>query len=169
MELLKLSKFKLQLRSLINEARDLQDKEFAANEQLRSLTQKLKQSEEDHGRKLQELQLELAGSNEQKQKLERQVSYLQNDYAMLENKHNELKETLQSLLQSRESFLNSYEESTCEMRRAIEARDKKLSVLSEKLHSYILLFESIENEALSVKQLVDNVHCLVSEKEEVGK
>lgn len=38
-----------------------------------------------------------------------QVSYLQNDYGLLENKQNELKTTIQNLLQSRESFLNAYQ------------------------------------------------------------
>ena len=36
-------------------------------------TQKQKQTEEEYGRKLQELQAELASSNEQRQKLERKV------------------------------------------------------------------------------------------------
>ena len=36
-------------------------------------TQKQKQTEEEYGRKLQELQAELACSNEQRQKLERKV------------------------------------------------------------------------------------------------
>ena len=35
------------------------------------------------------------------------------------------------------------QESTCEMKRAIEARDRKLSVLNEKLNSHLSLFDSI--------------------------
>lgn len=38
-----------------------------------------------------------------------QVNYLQNDNALLENKQKELKGTIQSLVQSRESFINAYE------------------------------------------------------------
>lgn len=38
-----------------------------------------------------------------------QVSYLQNDNNLLENKQKELKGTIQSLLQSREIFINAYE------------------------------------------------------------
>lgn len=38
-----------------------------------------------------------------------QLSYLQNENAMLENKQRELNETIQSLLQSRENFISVYE------------------------------------------------------------
>ncbi|KAF3948691.1 hypothetical protein ACB098_03G159700 [Castanea mollissima] len=167
MELLKLSKFKLQLQTLITEFRELKERERSATEQLRLLNQKQKQTEEEYGRKLQELQAELASSNELRQKLERKVSYLQNDNALLENKQKELKGTIQSLLQSKESFVNAYEESTCEMKRSIETRDRKLTVLSDKIHSHLLLFDSIEKEAFSIKHVVNDVQCLLNEKEEV--
>uniref|UniRef100_A0A7N2LC13 Uncharacterized protein n=1 Tax=Quercus lobata TaxID=97700 RepID=A0A7N2LC13_QUELO len=208
MELLKLSKFKLQLQTLITEFRELKERERSATEQLRLLNQKQKQTEEEYGRKLQELQAELASSNEQRQKLERKVSYLQNDNALLENKQKELKGTIQCLLQSKESFVNAYEEeegstghgkapsmvtrysllgesarqvdkesacqfdglfteSTCEMKRSIETRDRKLTVLSEKINSHLLLFDSIEKEAFSIKHVVNDVQCLLNEKEEV--
>ncbi|KAL4639279.1 hypothetical protein ACB092_03G205900 [Castanea dentata] len=167
MELLKLSKFKLQLQTLITEFRELKERERSATEQLRLLNQKQKQTEEECGRKLQELQAELASSNELRQKLERKVSYLQNDNALLENKQKELKGTIQSLLQSKESFVNAYEESTCEMKRSIETRDRKLTVLSDKIHSHLLLFDSIEKEAFSIKHVVNDVQCLLNEKEEV--
>lgn len=66
-------------------------------------------------------------------------------------------------------IIDVYEqESTCEMKRSIEARDRKLSVLSEKLNSHLSLFDSIEKEAFSIKQVLDNVQLLVLEKEEVG-
>ncbi|XP_031277663.1 227 kDa spindle- and centromere-associated protein [Pistacia vera] len=167
MELLKLSKFKLQLQALITEARHLRERERLATEQIQVLVQKQKQTEEEYSRKLQELQAELTSSNESRQKLDRQVSFLQNDNALLENKQKELKETINRLLQSRESFLNAYEESTCDMKRSIETRDRKLSVLYEKINSHLTLFDSIEKEAFSIKQLVDNAERLVSEKEEV--
>lgn len=61
------------------------------------------------------------------------------------------------------------QESTCEMKRSIETRDRKLTVLSEKIKSHLLLFDSIVKEAFCIKQVVDDVQCLVSEKEEVGK
>lgn len=54
------------------------------------------------------------------------------------------------------------------MNRSIETRDRKLKIFSEKLKSHLLLFDSIEKEALSVKQVVDNVRHVVNEKEEVG-
>ncbi|GAV87088.1 hypothetical protein CFOL_v3_30514 [Cephalotus follicularis] len=168
MELLKLSKFKLQLHSLISEARDLRERERAATEHLHNLIEKQKQTEEEQRKKFQELQAELAASNELRQKLERKLNYLQNDNGLLENNQKELKGTIQSLLQSRESFINAYQESTCEMKRAIEMRDRKLTILSEKINSHLSLFDSIEREAFSVKRVVDNVQCLVKEKEEVG-
>ncbi|XP_065637428.1 uncharacterized protein LOC112012079 [Quercus suber] len=156
-----------QLQTLIAEFRELKERERSATEQLRLLNQKQKQTEEEYGRKLQEWQAELASSNEQRQKLERKVSYLQNDNAFLENKQKELKGTIQSLLQSKESFVNAYEESTCEMKRSIETRDRKLAVLSEKINSHLLLFDSIEKEAFSIKHVVNDVQCLLNEKEEV--
>ncbi|KDP21259.1 hypothetical protein JCGZ_21730 [Jatropha curcas] len=109
MELLKLSKFKLQLQALTTELRDLREREHSATEQCRILIQKQKQTEEEYGRKLQELQTELASSNELHQKLERKVNYLQNDNALLENRQKELQGTIQTLLQSRENFVNAYE------------------------------------------------------------
>ncbi|KAK2636316.1 hypothetical protein Ddye_031108 [Dipteronia dyeriana] len=167
MELLKLSKFKLQLQALITEARHLKERERSAAEQIHLLVQKQKQTEEEYSRKLQELQAELASSNELRQKLERKVSYLQNDYALLENKQKELKETIHRLLQARENFVNAYEESTCDMKHSIETRDRKLTVLSQKINSHLTLFDSIEKEAFSIKQVVDNVEHVVSDKEEV--
>nr|KJB61201.1 hypothetical protein B456_009G346400 [Gossypium raimondii]KJB61203.1 hypothetical protein B456_009G346400 [Gossypium raimondii] len=152
MELLRLSKFSLQLRALVTESRDLR---------------KQKQTEEEYSRKLQELQAEVASCNESQQKLERKVSYLQNDNALLENKQKEFQGIIQSLLQSKDSFINAYQESTYEMKQSIEARDRKIAVLSEKLNSHLSLFDSIEKEAFSVKQVVDNVERIVSEKEEV--
>nr|XP_011463414.1 PREDICTED: sarcolemmal membrane-associated protein isoform X2 [Fragaria vesca subsp. vesca] len=165
MELLKLSKFKLQLRTLITEVRDLRERERSATEQLHLLVQK--QTDEENGRRLQEFQAELASSNELRQKLQREVSYLQNDNSLLENKQKELKATIHSLLQTKETFVNAYEESTCEMKRAIQCRDRQIAVLSEKIKSHLLLFDSIEKEAVSVKKVVDDVQHLVSEKEEV--
>ncbi|KAE8691975.1 Detected protein of unknown function [Hibiscus syriacus] len=119
--------------------------------------QKQNQAEEEYNRKLQELQAELASCSESQQRLERKVGYLQNDNALLENKKKELQGTIQSLLQSRDSFISAYQESTCEMKRSIEARDRKLAVLSEKLNSHLSLFDSIEKEAFSVKQVVDKL------------
>ncbi|KAK9750867.1 hypothetical protein RND81_02G228000 [Saponaria officinalis] len=167
MEFLKLSRFKLQLRALISEIRDLRERERSSSEQLHLSIQRQKQLEEEFGRKLKELESELALSVELRQKLERQVSYLQNDNALLENKQKELNGTIQALLQSKEQFVTAYQESTYELRRSIETRDRKLKILSEKLKSHVLLFDSIEKEALSVKQAVDNVHHIVTEKEEV--
>ncbi|KAK9191988.1 hypothetical protein WN943_020604 [Citrus x changshan-huyou] len=160
MELLRLSKFKFQLQALIAETRHLKEKENSATEEIHLLVQKQKRNEEEYSRNLKELQSELASTNELCQKLERKVSYLQNDNALLENKQKELKETINRLLQYRENFLSAYEESTCDMKRAIETRDRKLTVLHEKINSHLTLFDSIEKEAFSIKQVVDNVECV---------
>ena len=64
--------------------------------------------------------------------------------------------------------MNAYDESTSDMKRSIHVRDRKLSVLSEKLKSHLLLFDSIEKEAFLIKQVVDNVQRVMCEKEDIG-
>ncbi|KAK6922099.1 hypothetical protein RJ641_012606 [Dillenia turbinata] len=153
MELLRLTKFKLQLQALVSEVRELR---------------KQKQSEEEFSSKLQQLQAALASSNEEREKLERKVSYLESDNALLEKREKELKGTIQTLLQSREKFVNVYKDSTCELKRSIESKDRKIKVMSDKINAHLLLFESIEKEASSVKQVVNDAQHLVNEKEELG-
>ncbi|RHN55215.1 hypothetical protein MtrunA17_Chr5g0415301 [Medicago truncatula] len=167
MELLKFSKLKLQLQSLITEVRDLRDRERSATQQHHLLIQKQKRTEEEWSRKIQELQGELAFVKEERQKLERKVNYVQNDNMMLENKQKELKGTLNSLLQSRENFVIAYEESTSHLKRSIENKDRMLSVLSEKINSHLLLFDSIEKEVFYIKHILDKVQNIVKDKEEV--
>ncbi|XP_054808901.1 spindle pole body component 110 isoform X2 [Prosopis cineraria] len=195
MELLKLSKFKLRLQDLVTEVRELRERERTATEQhqhgievfiliqlvvfcrilifcrldcdVSEQKQKQKQSEEEHNRKIQDLEAELASVKEERQKLERRVNYLQNDNALLEIRQKELKETIQSLLLSRENFILAYEETTSEMRRSIETKDRKLNILSEKVNAHLLLFDSIEKEVSSIKQIVDSVQSLVTEKEKM--
>lgn len=167
MELLKFSKLKLQLQSLITEVRDLRDRERSATEQHHLLIQKQKRNEEEFSRKIQELQGELASVKEERQKLERKVNYVQNDNVMLENKQKELKGTLNSLLQSRENFVIAYEESTSHLKRSLENKDRMLSVLSEKINSHLLLFDSIEKEVFYIKHILDKVQNIVKDKEEV--
>ncbi|XAR64983.1 hypothetical protein NMG60_11008896 [Bertholletia excelsa] len=165
MELLKLSKFKLQLRALVAEVRELRDKEHSVTEQLNLSIQKQNQMEEEFGRKLAELQAELSLSNEIRQKLERKVDYLQSDNTLLEKKQKELKGTINSLLESRENFLKIYEDSTCELKRSIQTRDRKLAILDEKINSHLLLFDSIEKETIAIKKVLDDVQHIVDEKE----
>ncbi|KAF8040564.1 hypothetical protein BT93_B2710 [Corymbia citriodora subsp. variegata] len=167
MEVLKLSKFKLQLRALVTEARDLRERERSATEQLHALIQQQKRDDEERGRKLQELQAELASAADIRRKIEREMNHLRDDNTLLESRQKELKATIQNLLQSRDDFINAYRESTCELRRSVETRDRKLSLLSEKLNSHIMLFDSIEKEALSIKQVMDSVKDLISHKEEL--
>ncbi|XP_020218145.1 paramyosin [Cajanus cajan] len=167
MELLKLSKLKLQLQALVAEVRDLRERERSATEQHHLLIQKLKRNEEECGRKIQELQGELASVKEERQKLERKVNYLENDNVLLESKQKELKGTLNNLLQSRENFVLAYEESTSQMKRSIGTKDRMLSVLSEKISSYLSLYDSIEKEVFFIKQIVDKVQNIVNDREEV--
>lgn len=54
------------------------------------------------------------------------------------------------------------------MKCAIEYRDRKIAVLSEKINAHLSLFASIEKEAFFVKKVVDNAQHVLSEKEEVG-
>nr|GME17955.1 cingulin isoform X5 [Ipomoea batatas] len=130
--------------------------------------QKQKQTEEEFNRKLAGLSTELSLSNELRQKLDREVRCLQNDNDLLEIQQKELQGTINSILESRESFIKAYEDSTCEMRRAIEVRDRKIEVLSEKLKAHSMLFDSIEKEASSIKQIVEDTRNVLSAREEVG-
>ncbi|KAJ4915390.1 hypothetical protein Rs2_00940 [Raphanus sativus] len=167
MELLKLSKFKLQLQSMIGEVRDLRERERSVTDHLNLINQKQKQTEEEYSRKVHELESELVSSRETQEALERKVSYLQNDYSLLESKQNELKSTIQNLLQSRESFLNAYQESFSEMRCSVEARDRKIGILHQKITSHLALFDSIEKEASAIKNVIQEVQGLVDQKEDV--
>ncbi|XP_019246908.1 PREDICTED: cingulin isoform X5 [Nicotiana attenuata] len=167
MELLKLSKFKLQLHALISEVRELKEKERNASQQIQISVQKQKQSEEEFNEKLAELRAELGFSNELRHKLERKVTCLENENNLLESKQKELEGTLQSLLESREAFLKAYEDSTYEMKRSIEDRDRKIDILSEKLRAHLLLFDSMSKEASSINKLMDDARHTLSQKEDV--
>ncbi|KAI3816840.1 hypothetical protein L1987_16545 [Smallanthus sonchifolius] len=73
----------------------------------------------------------------------------------------------QNVVFSSSSFICWYmQESTCEMKRSIESRDKKIAMLSEKINAHLLSLDSIRKEAYSVKQVVDNAQRVVDEKEE---
>ncbi|XP_020866019.1 myosin-11 isoform X1 [Arabidopsis lyrata subsp. lyrata] len=145
----------------------LQERERSVTDHINLANQKQKQTEEEYMRKVHELQAELASSRETQEALERKVSYLQNDYSLLENKQSELKTTIQNLLQSRESFLTAYQESFCEMNCSIEARDRKIAILHEKITSHLALFDSIEKEASVIKKVIHQVQDLVDQKEDV--
>lgn len=61
------------------------------------------------------------------------------------------------------------QESTSHMKRSIETKDRMLGVLSEKINSHLLLFDSIEKEVFYIKQILDKVQNMVKDKEEVGR
>ncbi|KAL2466428.1 Uncharacterized protein Adt_42279 [Abeliophyllum distichum] len=73
------------------------------------LKQKEKKAEEETNKILAQLRAELVVSNELQQKLERKVNFIESENALLENRQKELKETINNLLQSRESFVKAYE------------------------------------------------------------
>ncbi|XP_021997959.1 peroxisomal and mitochondrial division factor 1 [Helianthus annuus] len=163
----KVSEFKLKLQTLITEVRELREKEAVSSDQLHSQFQKWKQSEEESCRKITELAAELASSVQLTQQLQRKVQFLEDENYLLQSKHKELKETINCILQAKEAFLNAYQESTCEMKRSIESRDRKIATLSEKINAHLLSLESVRKEASLVKQVVDNAQHAVDEKEEV--
>ncbi|KAK1362138.1 hypothetical protein POM88_046612 [Heracleum sosnowskyi] len=165
--LLKLSKFKLQLGALISSLKQSTERERYASEQYNLLLQKHNETEEINRGKLKELQAELAASNDVRQKLETKLNYLQNDNELLDNKQKELQGTINRLLQSKESFIKAYEDSTFEMKQAITRKDSTISGLTEKIRLHMSLFSSVEKEALSVKQIVENAQQVLTEKEDV--
>lgn len=67
------------------------------------------------------------------------------------------------------SFDIDIQDSTCEMKRAMESRDRMILFLSEKIKSHSLLVNSIEKEASSIKQIVNDTEYILTEKEEAGK
>ncbi|URE11719.1 hypothetical protein MUK42_03906 [Musa troglodytarum] len=73
MELLGLSKFKLQLLALIAEARDIRGRERSAREELQLSIQRREQIEAEYTKKLQELQAEISSHEESQRRLEDKV------------------------------------------------------------------------------------------------
>jgi len=60
------------------------------------------------------------------------------------------------------------QESFFEMKCSIEARDRKIVMLHEKITSHLTLFDSIEKEASVIKKVIHEVQGLVDKKEDVG-
>nr|XP_016477953.1 PREDICTED: uncharacterized protein LOC107799361 isoform X4 [Nicotiana tabacum] len=59
------------------------------------------------------------------------------------------------------------QDSIYEMKRAIEDRDRKIDILSEKLRAHLLLFDSMSKEASSINKLMDDARHALSQKEDV--
>ncbi|XP_059316665.1 uncharacterized protein LOC132067445 isoform X6 [Lycium ferocissimum] len=97
----------------------------------------------------------------------KQVTCLENENNLLENKQKELEGTIQGLLESKEAFVKAYEDSTYEMKRAIEDKDRKIDVLYEKLKDHLLLFNSISKEVSSINKLMDDARHALRQKEDV--
>ncbi|PHT34068.1 hypothetical protein CQW23_25868 [Capsicum baccatum] len=168
MELLQLSKFKLQLRALISEFHQLKENERNASQHLQHTIQKQKKIEEEFNQNLAELRAELGFVNDLKHKLERKVTSLENENNLLENKQKELEGTIQGLLESKEDFVKAYEDSTYEMKRAIADKDRKNDVLAEKLKAHLSLFGSISKEVPSINKFMDDARQALRQKEDVG-
>lgn len=60
------------------------------------------------------------------------------------------------------------QESFSEMRCSVEARDRKIAILHQKITSHLALFDSIEKEASAIKNVIQEVQGLVDQKEDVG-
>lgn len=54
------------------------------------------------------------------------------------------------------------------MRCSVEARDRKIGILHQKITSHLALFDSIEKEASAIKNVIQEVQGLVDQKEDVG-
>ncbi|WOL06777.1 cingulin-like protein 1 isoform X2 [Canna indica] len=165
-ELLSLSKFKLKLLSLIAEVRDIRERERGTQEELQLCFQRREEIEAEYTKKLQILQLQIASQEESQHMLESKIKYLETEKELLDKKDKELKETINCLLQSRENFQQHYEESTYQLKQSIQNRDRKFAILTEKLDTQIQLFDSIEKEAVEVKQVVNTIEDIVNGKEQ---
>uniref|UniRef100_A0A6V7QVS1 40S ribosomal protein S28 n=1 Tax=Ananas comosus var. bracteatus TaxID=296719 RepID=A0A6V7QVS1_ANACO len=160
-ELLGLSKFKLQLLALVSEARDLRFDEIMVS------SSEAAADRSGFSKQLQELRSELASRDELQMKLESRVKYLENENELLEEKEKDLKETINGLLLSRDAFVRHYEDSSCALKGTIQMKDRSIAVISEKLNAHLALFGSVEKEATAIKQVLDGVQHLVNEKEQV--
>ncbi|KMZ73867.1 hypothetical protein ZOSMA_13G00710 [Zostera marina] len=167
MELPLHSIFRLQLLTLISRTRDLREKERRTREELDRSLQREKEIEIEFGRKERGMQMELDARDESLRKLDSKMKYLENENMLMERKHKELKDSIDELLESKEIFLKNYKDSYLSMQRVIATRDRKIAVLSDKIHAHFLLLDLIRKEAMEVNQTVDKTQTLVTEKEKV--
>lgn len=54
------------------------------------------------------------------------------------------------------------------MKCSIEDGERKIAILQQKITSHLALFDSIEKEASSIKNVIHDVQGLVDQKEDVG-
>ncbi|XP_042387101.1 forkhead-associated domain-containing protein 1-like isoform X2 [Zingiber officinale] len=128
-ELLALSKFKLQLLALIAQTRGVREGERAVREELQLSIQRREQIEAEYTKRLQDLPARIVS--------------LEESHCRLDSK-----------------------DSTYQLKRSIQKRDKKLVILTEKMDAQFQLFDSIEKEAAAVKQAVNTVEDIVNGKEQ---
>nr|XP_043613926.1 nuclear mitotic apparatus protein 1 isoform X2 [Erigeron canadensis] len=178
--MMKVSKFKLKLQTLITlllEKQQQLDTHFQPKKKQKQshddddnadYNDDQEEEEEELRRKIKHLEAELSSSTHLHQQLQRKVRLLEDDNYLLQTKHKQLTDTITTILQAKESFLNAYQESTCELKRSIESKDKKIAMLYEKINSHLLSIDSIRRKAYFVNQLVDNAQSVVNEKEEIG-
>ncbi|XP_042387100.1 coiled-coil domain-containing protein 18-like isoform X1 [Zingiber officinale] len=165
-ELLALSKFKLQLLALIAQTRGVREGERAVREELQLSIQRREQIEAEYTKRLQDLPARIVSLEESHCRLDSKIKYLETEKNLLEKKETELKEIINGLLASREALLDNYNDSTYQLKRSIQKRDKKLVILTEKMDAQFQLFDSIEKEAAAVKQAVNTVEDIVNGKEQ---
>lgn len=60
------------------------------------------------------------------------------------------------------------QDSTYQLKQSIQKRDRKLVLLTEKIHTQIQLFDSMEKEVAAIKQVVNAVEVTVNGKEQEG-
>ncbi|RWW08381.1 hypothetical protein BHE74_00017903 [Ensete ventricosum] len=60
------------------------------------------------------------------------------------------------------------QDSTYQLKQSIQKRDRKLLLLTEKIHTQIQLFDSMEKEAAAIKQVVNTVEDTLNGKEQEG-
>uniref|UniRef100_J3N2K9 Uncharacterized protein n=1 Tax=Oryza brachyantha TaxID=4533 RepID=J3N2K9_ORYBR len=167
-EVAALSQLQLPLVSLVSEHRLLRERERAAREELHSSVQRWKETEEGHRREARELRAEVAARDDALRSLESRIKCLETENEQLERNEKELKHNMEGLLQSKEAFIKHYEDSACSLRWTIQMKDKQIAVISEKLNAHMALFGSVGKEVTAVKQVLGDVKCLVSDKENVA-
>ncbi|PNT67369.1 hypothetical protein BRADI_3g26377v3 [Brachypodium distachyon] len=162
-----MSELQLQLLALVSDLRLTRERERAAREEIHAASQRWKEAEEEQQRETRELRTEVSARDEALRRLESRVKCLENENELLGRNEKDLKESMERLLQSRETFMKHYEDSACSLQWTIQLKDKQIAVISEKLNSHLALFSSVGKEVAAVKQALGDVECLVCEKENI--
>ncbi|PWZ24316.1 hypothetical protein Zm00014a_028085 [Zea mays] len=104
-----LAQLQLQLLVLVSEFRHLRERERGAREELRDAGQRWEAAAAEQRREARELRAEVASRDDSLRRLEARIKCLENENEQLEKNENNLKESMDVLLQSREAFIKHYE------------------------------------------------------------